>query len=182
MDSSAAGLDLTFDQFAAALRRGDFSWLAPMFDGPSVRSKLALWVEEGRFTTDPDALNEATTCACFLGRTAWVNYLLDHGGDPIAGDGTGLNGFHWATNRGQLETAEALIARHIPMEVRNCYGGTVLGGTVWAAVNEPRPTHPAIIEALLLAGADVREAEYPTGKIEVDEVLRRFGARGNANA
>jgi hypothetical protein len=180
MTPAAPGL--TFEELSAALHRGDFSWLAPVFEGPPRGSRLALWVEEGRFATDPSALNEAATCACFLGRTAWVHYLLDHGGDPIAGADTGLNGFHWAANRGQLQTVEALIARHLPMEIRNCYGGTVLGGTVWAAVHEPRPSHPAIIEALLLAGANVGEAEYPSGHDAVDALLRRFGAQSGTNA
>jgi hypothetical protein len=131
---------MTFDDLIASLHRGDFSLLAPVFEGPPGGSSLAGWIEDGRFATDPGALNEAATCACFLGRTAWVDYLLDHGADPIAGSGTGLNGFHWAANRGQLETVKTLIARRLPMEIRNSYGGTVLGGAVWAAVNEPRST------------------------------------------
>jgi hypothetical protein len=56
------------------------------------------------------------------------------------------------------------------------YGGTVLGCAVWSAVYEPRPDHAPIIEALLEAGADVREAEYPSGSDAVDGLLRRFGA------
>lgn len=182
MGPSAAGHDLTFEEFRAALRRGDFSWLAPAFEGPSDGSKLAMWLEEGRFATDPRVLDEATTCACFLGRTAWVHHLLDLGGDPVAGNGTGLGGFHWAANRGQLETVKALIARRLPLETRNSYGGTVLGGTVWAAVHEPRPAHPAIVEALLEAGADVREARYPSGHDAVDALLRSFGARADPSA
>ena len=34
----------------------------------------------------------------------------------------------------------------------------------------------AIIEALLAAGANIHEAEYPTGNERVDEVLRRHAA------
>jgi hypothetical protein len=182
MHHPAVHQELTFDDLVASLHRGDFSWLAPMFEGTTSGSMLAGWLEGGRFATAPSALNEAATCACFLGRTAWVDYLLDHGADPIAGAGTGLNGFHWAANRGQLETVKALIVRHLPMEIRNSYGGTVLGGTVWAAVNEPRPTHPAVIEALLVAGADVREAEYPSGNAAVDTLLRRFAAPPGTDA
>ena len=70
----------------------------------------------------------------------------------------------------------ALIARCLPMEIRNSYGGTVLGGTVWSSVHEARPTHLEIIEVLLAAGADVSEAEYPSGSDAVDRVLRRYGA------
>lgn len=45
-----------------------------------------------------------------------------------------------------------------------------------AAVNEPKPAHPAILEALLQAGAQVRAADFPTGNGRIDEILRRFGA------
>ena len=51
--------------------------------------------------------------------------------------------------------------------------GTVLGGTVWAAVHETKPDHLQIMEALLEAGASVEEAEYPSGDACVDEILRR---------
>ena len=47
---------------------------------------------------------------------------------------------------------------------------------VWSAINEPKPAHPAIIETLLLAGAHVHEAGFPTGNERIDEILRRFGA------
>lgn len=167
-----------FAAVAASLHRGDFSALEPLFDPPPTpAAPLAAWLLEGRFASDRPALNEALACACFNGRTAWVAYLLDHGADLVAGAGTGMNGFHWAANRGQLETVEFLLSRHAPMEVRNAYGGTVLGCTVWATMHEPRPGQRAVMARLLEAGADVKEAEYPTGDREIDEFLERHGAR-----
>ncbi|MBA2628149.1 MAG: ankyrin repeat domain-containing protein [Gemmatimonadales bacterium] len=167
----------TFDEVTAALRRGDFSLLAPVFEGaPDSTSTLAQWVRDGWFRDDPATLNEAATCACFLGQTTMVAFLFAHGADPIAGAGTGLNGLHWAANRGQCETVRTLLAHGLPLEIRNIYGGTVLGGTVWASVHEARPAHLAIIEALLAAGADVREAGYPSGSDAVDRLLARYGA------
>ena len=35
----------------------------------------------------------------------------------------------------------------------------------------------AVIQTLLEAGARIEEADYPTGSPEVDDVLRRYGAR-----
>jgi ankyrin repeat protein len=102
---------------------------------------------------------------------------MDCGVDPLAGFGTGMNGFHWAANRGQLETVKMLIERKVPMEVENMYDGTVLGCTVWSAVHQPREGQLEVIGALLTAGANVDAAEYPSGNAEVDEVLRRHGAK-----
>jgi ankyrin repeat protein len=106
-----------------------------------------------------------------------AEFLLNQGVDPAAGMGTGLSAFHWAANRGNLDTVKLLIERKAPLEQRNMYDGTVLGCTVWSAVWEPRVDHVAIIEALLDAGANIYEAEYPTGNQPVDEVLKRNGAK-----
>ena len=99
------------------------------------------------------------------------------GVDPAAGTGTGLSAFHWAANRGNLDTVKLLIERKAPLEQKNMHGGTVLDCAVWSAINEPRVDHIAIIESLLAAGANIEEAGYPTGNERVDEVLRRHGAK-----
>lgn len=173
------GHDWTFDDVVAGLLHGDFSRLAPVFAStPDARARLLHWIEGGRFRDHPAALNEALACACFSGETTAAEFLLDGGADIVAGAATGLTGFHWAANRGQLHTVKMLIARKLPMEVRNAYGGTVLGGTTWAAVHEPKAAHVDIIQALLEAGADVTEAEYPSGDAEVDRLLRQYGIEG----
>jgi hypothetical protein len=105
-----------------------------------------------------------------------ADYLLQRGVDPSAGADTGLNAFHWAANRGQLEVVRLLIGRKAPLETRSMYDGTVLGTAVWSAINEPRPAHLQIIEDLLDAGACLAEVDYPTGNSKVDVVLRRHGA------
>jgi ankyrin repeat protein len=79
-------------------------------------------------------------------------------------------------NRGHLDTVQLLIERDAPLEAENAYGGTILGATVWAAINEPKPRHRAIIEELLAAGACIERAGYPTGQADIDELLRRHGA------
>lgn len=152
------------------LRRGDFSRLEPLFD-----ERIVEWHRMGLFGDEPEALAEAFSCACFLGKTEVAGYLLDHGVDPLAGMGTGMNAFHWAVNRGQLETTRMLIRRGVPLEIENMYGGTVLSTAVWSAIHETRADHLAIIDALILAGASLDAVEYPTGNEPVDEVLRRHG-------
>src|SRR5512134_623085 len=90
------------------LEHGDFSRLEPLFDKlPALegdKCRLVDWYEKGYFEDQPKALAEALTCACFLGRTSIAEYLLDKGVDPAAGTGTGLSAFHWAANRGNLDT------------------------------------------------------------------------------
>jgi hypothetical protein len=144
------------------IERGDFSWSEPLFyEDPSregERCRIIEWYEMGYFEHESEALAEALSCACFLGRTNIAEFLLDKGVDPAAGIGTDLAAFHWAANRGNLDTVKLLIERKAPLEQRNMYGGTVLDCTVWSAINEPRHDHIGIIEALIAAGANVNEA------------------------
>lgn len=166
--------DFSLPNAIRRLKAGDFTWSDPLFDGQPCR--IVEWVEAGKFDKEPEALAEALSSACFNGRTEVARYLLDRGVDPAAGNGTGMNAIHWAANRGQLEVVKLLLERKAPLEIRNMYGGTVLGATVWAACNEPRPNQVQVIETLLEAGADVKQAEYPSGREDVDALLRKFGA------
>lgn len=152
---------------------GDFSRLDPLFEGRPCQ--IIEWFEAKLFADEPKALDEALTCACFNGRTEVVDFLLTHGVDAPGGANTGLNGFHWAANRGQLDVVRLLIRRQAPLERRSMYDGTVLGTAVWSAINDPRPDHLSIIEALIKAGARVDDVGYPTGSETVDEVFRRLG-------
>jgi hypothetical protein len=165
---------LSFEEAARGLMAGDFSRLAPLFDG--LDCPIIRWYEAGLFVNEPKALEEAFTCACFNGKTAVVEYFLGKGLNPAGGANTGLNAFHWAANRGQLEVVDLLIQHQAPLESRNMYGGTVLGCAVWSAVNEPKPHHLKIIEALIRGGAKIDEAEYPTGNKELDDLLRAHGS------
>jgi hypothetical protein len=167
-----------FTNAVQGLIAGDFSRLEPLFEGRGNDGRpcqIIEWFEANLFANEPKALDEALACACFNGRTEVVDYLLAHGVDPNAGFNTGLNGFHWATNRGQLDVVMLLIRRRAALETRSMYEGTVLGTAVWSAINEPRPDHPRIIEALIKAGARVDDVGYPTGSEAVDEIFRRLG-------
>ena len=173
MTSPEGADDSPFRDAVEGLRRGDFTRLAPLFDGGG-GCPIVEWCRAGAFDDEPEALAEAF--ACFLGRSDVAEFLLDRGVDPEAGAGTGMVGFHWAADRGHLDTVEMLIRRKVPLETRNMYGGTVLGTTVWSAIQELRADHLAILEALIRGGARIEAAGYPTGDEGVDEVLRRHGA------
>ena len=167
-----------FRMAVEGLLRGNFSASDPLFatDADPMDCPIVGWYAQGWFEAEPQALAEALACACFNGRTDVARFLLDHGVDPLAGHKTGLDAVHWAVNRGQLEVVRLLLERGVSLEHKNMYGGTVLGVAVWSAVHEPRRDHLAIIEALLEAGADVGGAEYPSGRQDVDEVIRRHQA------
>lgn len=176
MDSADAS-DERFRDALAGLQRGDFSRLSPLFESSGAApSAIVQWYEEGRFNDHPLESAEALTCASFLGKTDVVEYLMAQGVAPSGGIGTGLNALHWAANRGQIAAVRLLLEHNAQLETRNAYDGTVLGGTVWAAIHETKPDHLAVIELLSKAGADVSESGYPTGDARVDALLRRFGA------
>jgi hypothetical protein len=100
---------MQFHEAVRGLLAGDFSRLAPFFEGSPC--PIIQWYEAGLFADEPQALEEAFTNACFLGRRDVAEYFLVRGINPSGGIATGLNAFHWAANRGQLEVVELLI-RH----------------------------------------------------------------------
>lgn len=184
--------DPEFDDAVQGLRRGDFDALAPLFFADPVRpdepATIVQWHTTGRFHSDPVALAEALTCASFLGVTRVVRHFLEAGVDPTAGSGTGMDALHWAVNRGHPEAVNLLIEWGAPLDVRNVHGTTVLGTTVWSALNEPRPEHLEIIEALLKAGAKSENikpaASYVEGSFsvsvkerlaQIDAIMNRGG-------
>lgn len=171
----------TFDAVVRGLLNGDCTALTPVFattNGDPHSSAIVRWVSGGAFASEPQALAEALTTACWLGEVEVARYLLDLGVDPEAGTGTGMNALHWAANRGQLEVVELLLSRGVQLETVSIHGGTALGTAEWSARNEPRPEHRRIIAALLRAGADPSVIALPTGDHEIDTMLR--AALGNA--
>ena len=180
MKGFGRGNEMKFEDAVKGLIAGDFSRLEPLFadrseaDGQPCR--IVEWYEANLFAGEPQALNEALTCACFNGRAKVADYLLARGVSPAAGDNTGLDALHWAVNRGQLDVVMLLIKRKATLETRNMHGTTVLGTAVWSAINEPREDHVHIIEELIKAGALTSGVGYPSGNQRVDEVFRRLGA------
>lgn len=176
-DAPVAPRPPKFQAVVEGLLKGDFSASAEVFE-PQLfrgkqRSRIEKWCREGCFSRFPEALAEALSCACFLGKLDVVRFLLKRGVDPLAGNRTGMDAFHWAVNRGNLEVVKLLIHRRTPMETINMHGGTVLGAAVWSAIHEPRDDHLAIIEALLAAGARREAVALPTGHAGIDELFAR---------
>jgi ankyrin repeat protein len=66
-----------------------------------------------------------------------------------------MTGLHWAVIGGQTAVISLLLDRKAPLEIKNEYGGTVLGQAIWSAYNAPKPQNLAIIDTLIAAGAIV---------------------------
>jgi ankyrin repeat protein len=118
-------------------------------------------------------IEQAFIYACQYGHNNICAFLLDQGVDATSQAGIGQTGFHYAAHYGQLETVKMLISRNAPLEVKNMYGGTVLGQALWSAYNEPHKDHIQIVEALIAAGAVIA----PDWNKWIDELRRREGKR-----
>lgn len=166
--------DDAFAVLLEGLRGGDFSRLAPFFelrDLPEGQPQVVDWYERGLFTGFPSEAAEALTCACFLGARDVAENLISQGLDPSGGAASGMNAVHWAANRGQVETLKLLLRHGVPLEIRNMYGSTVLGQTVWSAVHQPGPGQLEAIAELVRAGADLTTVDIPTGDPRIDDLL-----------
>ncbi len=159
---------------AKALDAGDFTWLDKLLN-----SQNASLIELLEANGEPkEYMDEAFAWACMIGRTADAEILLDKGVDPYAGMKTGLAGFHYAVGSGRLDVVTILVGRNIRMDVENMYGGNVWGQALWSAVNEHKPDHAAIIEALIGAGAKIEPGTlewWLEQNIPSTETKRRVG-------
>jgi ankyrin repeat protein len=121
-------------------------------------------------------LQSAFTHACAWGRLNVVEFLLDKDVDLSGHHGDGQTPMHYAAIGGQLETIKFLLKQNAPLEVKNIYGGTVLGQTLWSAAHGGDPkVYAAIIKVLIEAGARVPERHVPVNK-PIDDLLRGYGS------
>ena len=121
-------------------------------------------------------LQSALKLACTWGWLNVVKFLLDKDVDMNGGQGDGQTPLHCAAIGGQLETIKFLLTQNAPLEVKNIYGGTVLGQTLWSAAHGGDPKlYAAIIKVLIAAGAKVPERHVPVNK-PIDDLLREYGS------
>ncbi|HEX5153747.1 MAG TPA: ankyrin repeat domain-containing protein [Parafilimonas sp.] len=94
--------------------------------------------------------------ACGYGRKPVVEFMLDKGFD-VSTITDGMTALHWAVVGGHVDIIQLLLEYNAPLEIKNSYGGTVLGQALWFAYNHPRPQYPQIIDLLIKAGAKVED-------------------------
>lgn len=146
----------SFTEIKDALDKGDFTRLQDMLGGPEgFDERIIAAHRNGEFENETEIINEAFSCACMLGRGEPVKYFLANGIDAYAGMKTWLAGPHWAVSGGHLEVVRSLIDFGISLEVKNGFGGTLLGQALWSIVEEYKPNHAAIIELLINSGSAI---------------------------
>ena len=92
--------------------------------------------------------------ACCCGHTAVIEFMLEKGFD-LSTLADGMTALHAAVMGGDIDIIKLLLGHKALLEIKNYYGGTVLGQALWSAYNDPKPQYPQIIDILIEAGAHV---------------------------
>ena len=122
-------------------------------------------------------LEEAFWSACKYGHTGVAECLLKCGLDIDAKGGANNTGLMLASQRGRRDAVEMLLGCGASVELKNDYGGTALGSTMYFLANHPviGADYAGVIELLLDAGSAFNFADKATGDDEVDDMLRKRG-------
>ncbi len=134
--------------------------------------------EQGRPEADVSTaqVNAALRYAAFYGSAEIAKFLLERGADIADSPGDGQTAMHRAVMGGHIDVVRVLLEQDPPLEGHNQFGGTVLGQALWSAAHGGDPdTYVAIIDALLKAGARLREKHVPVNE-KVDAFLARHGS------
>ena len=133
------------------------------------------FVDEGNISHKD--LEEAFWCACKYGHTEVAECLLKCGLDIDATGGANNTGLMLASQRGRRDTVEMLLGCGASVALKNDFGGTALGSTMYFLANHPviDADYAGVIELLLDAGSEINFADKATGDDEVDDMLRKRG-------
>jgi ankyrin repeat protein len=131
---------------------------------PSVVAGLT--AAEGRVIADRAHAND----------TEAVRLMLDLGFDPRATGPDQADALHWAAFHGNADMVRALLRRDAPIGVRDAaHGGTPLDWCLYGSLEGwscRRGDFTTTLRLLLDAGARADPAHLPTGRDDVDAVLR----------
>ena len=109
--------------------------------------------------------------------TAAVALMLDLGFDQRVAGPDGGDALHWAAFHGNAEMVRVLLRRDPPIGVRDSrYNATPLGWCVYGAVEgwsrDRGGDYPTTVQMLLDSGDTFEPSILPTGRDDVDAVLR----------
>jgi ankyrin repeat protein len=114
-------------------------------------------------------------------RTSSVRALLAAGLPVNARGELGATALHWACWKGYADTAKLLIEHNASLTIEDQqYQGTPPGwfGHGVQNCNESGGDYPEVARLLIAAGAAIPTVDLPTGKADVDAVLREHGLIG----
>jgi hypothetical protein len=121
------------------------------------------------------------TDAAHADRTAAVLLMIDLGFDPHARGVDGWEPIRWAAFHGNVELVRRLLAYDPPLRVPDpSYGGTPVEQCLYGSVHGwscKSGDFAAATRLLLDAGDTFPPDDYPTGRDDVDAVLREHLAR-----
>ena len=122
-------------------------------------------------------LEEAFWSTCKYGHTEVAECLLKRGVDIDARGGANNTGLMLASQRGRRDMVEMLLDCGASVGLKNDFGGTELGSTMYFLTNHPVPDadYAGVIELLLNAGSEFNFADKLTGDDKVDDMLRKRG-------
>jgi ankyrin repeat protein len=113
--------------------------------------------------------------------TAAVELMVELGFDPLARGAEGWGAIRWAAFHGNAAMTRLLLAHNPPINVPDpTYGGTLLDQCLYGAVHGwscRSGDFAATVRLLLDAGERVDPTTVPTGRDDVDAVLREHLAR-----
>lgn len=156
--------------------------------GDAARARAIAEQEPRLVTALPGMGGELLAKFAGTGNLPGVRRLLDLGVDVTSpfteGDGyfdipANSLAIHVAAWRARPDVVKLLIERGSPVDLPDANGRTPLALAVRACVDSywTEMRSPESVAALLTAGASVRGIPFPSGYAEVDELLRRHGAR-----
>jgi hypothetical protein len=121
------------------------------------------------------------TDAAHADQTAAVLLMIDLGFDPHARGMDGWEPIRWAAFHGNVEVVRRLLVHDPPLRVPDpSYGGTPLEQCLYGSVHGwfcKKGDFAATARLLLEAGDTFPPTDYPTGREDVDAVLREHMTR-----
>jgi ankyrin repeat protein len=131
--------------------------------------------EKGRLKMPPSVkeLESALNNASLYGRRNVVEFLLARWPKLAVQEGGRQTALHCAVIGGHLDLVRLLLRHGALLEVKNEYGGSVLGQALWSAAHGGEAdTYIPLIEILIEAGAKLQERHVPVTR-RVDEFLAK---------
>ena len=115
-----------------------------------------------------------------------VALMLDLGFDPLARGHERWEPIRWAAFHGNAAMVKRLLAHNPPLGMPDAtYGGPPLGQCVYGSLHGwtcKTGDYPATVKLLIEAGDSVDESWLPTGRDDLDAVIRAFLDRRRGSA